>query len=512
MSSLTRSSRDAAAWVMSPADRAATTAPRAALLSVEQCYAADRAAARSGVATSDLMERAGRAVAAAVRARYAPFPTVVLCGPGNNGGDGFVAARLLAKAGWPVRLGLLGDQSGLTGDAAAMATRWHGPVEPMGPEFVMGARLIVDAVFGAGLARPVEGDAARTLEAARASGVVVVAVDVPSGVSGDTGAALGPVCPARLTVTFFRRKPGHLLLPGRTLCGEVIVADIGIPEAVLDGLGVATWANEPELWERALTWPRAEDHKYSRGHVLVIGGGATGSGAARLAALAALRAGAGAVTTVVGKDAAAVHAAHQTSVMIAVADDTAALRRQLADERRNALLIGPGAGAASRDSVLALLATGRAIVLDADALSAFADDRETLFRALGPHALLTPHDGEYRRLFPHQGDRLARARLAAEESGAVVLLKGADTVVASPDGRAVINTNAPPWLATAGAGDVLAGLAVGLMAQGLDAFRAGAAAAWLHGAAASALGPGLISEDLVDAIPGARARLAARGN
>ncbi|MEX2648000.1 MAG: NAD(P)H-hydrate dehydratase [Alphaproteobacteria bacterium] len=498
---------------MSPADRAGFTAPSAALLSVEQCYAADRAAARSGVATIDLMERAGRAVTAAVRARYAPCPTTVLCGPGNNGGDGFVAARLLAGAGWPVRLGLLGESARLTGDAATMAGRWRGAVEPMGPELVHGARLVVDAVFGAGLARPVEGDAARTLEAARASGAPVVAVDVPSGVAGDTGAALGPVCPARLTVTFFRRKPGHVLLPGRTLCGEVIVGDIGIPESVLDGLGVATWANEPELWERALPWPGAEDHKYSRGHVLVIGGGATSSGAARLAALAALRAGAGAVTTVVGHDAAAVHAAQQTSVMIAVADDVIALRRQLADARRNALLIGPGAGtsAATRESVLALLATGRAIVLDADALTVFADDRETLLRALGPHVLLTPHDGEYRRLFPHQGDRLARARLAAEESGAVVLLKGADTVVAAPDGRAAINTNAPPWLATAGAGDVLAGLAVGLMAQGLDAFRAGAAAAWLHGVAAAALGPGLISEDLVDAIPDARARLAARG-
>ncbi len=490
---------------------------RSALLTVADCTAADRAAAALGVATLDLMENAGRAVAAAIRVRFVPCPTLVLCGPGNNGGDGFVVARRLAEAGWPVRVALLGERTRLAGDAAAMAARWPGAVEELHPRVVAGAGLIVDALFGAGLARPVEGAAAAALGAASSSGRPVVAVDLPSGVTGDGGAVLGTACPARLTVTFVRRRPGHVLLPGRELCGEVVVADIGVPDAALDTIAPHAWINGPELWESALRWPRATDHKYARGHGLVVGGGATTSGAGRLAARAALRAGAGLVSVVASPESAAVHAAHQTSVMTLIAATDQDFARILDDERKNAILIGPGAGVgkATRARVEAVLGSGRATVLDADALTSFADDPRALFhvptpRGLGPHVLLTPHDGEYARLFRHEGDRLARARAAAKESGAVVLLKGADTVIAAPDGDAVIEAGAPPWLATAGSGDVLAGIALGLMAQGLGAFTAAAAAAWLHGRAATSLGPGMISEDLVEALPTALAGLAAR--
>jgi NAD(P)H-hydrate epimerase len=487
-----------------------TPTAKAAILSVAQCHAADRAAAAEGVPTQALMERAGQAVAALIRARRTPCPTTVLCGPGNNGGDGFVAARLLKDASWPVRVALLGARAALKGDASVMADRWAGPVEPLGPESITGARVIVDALFGAGLARPLEGDAARAVAAMGRSGALIVAIDVPSGLEGDTGAARGPVARAHATVTFFRRKPAHVLLPGRTLCGEVIVADIGIPETVLSSLNVDTWANQPALWEDALRWPGPEDHKYSRGHALVVGGGPTTSGAARMAALAALRAGAGAVTVAVRREAAAVHAAHQTSVMIAEADDKAAFAGLIGDERRTAFLIGPGAGvdAFTRSRVDAILATGRPTVLDADALTVFAgEERPT---NLGPHVLLTPHEGEYRRLFNDEGDRLSRARRAAGASGAIVLLKGSDTVIAAPDGRSIINGNAPAWLATAGAGDVLAGVALGLMAQGMATFEAAAAAAWLHGRAASLLGHGMTSESLIEALPLALRGLAAR--
>ena len=472
-----------------------------ALFSVAEMYAADAAAARAGTPGLTLMENAGRAVAQAIVRRWAPRPVAVLCGPGNNGGDGFVVARLLAEAGWPVRLGLLGARERLKGDAAAMAERWEHPVEPLDPALLEGEPLVVDALFGAGLARPLEGVPLALAEACAAQGLACVAVDVPSGIHGDTGEALGGSFQAALTVTFGRRKYGHLLLPGRAHAGEVVVADIGIPEAAIDELKLRVHENGPALWQGLLPGPEAADHKYSRGHALVVGGDGAHSGAARLAARAALRIGAGLVTVHAPEAALPVYAAQLTAVMVASLDD---LGTALADARRNALLIGPGCGVspATRARALQSLGAGKRCVLDADALTAFQDEPTTLFAALGPDAVLTPHEGEYRRLFAHEGDKLARARAAAAECGAAVVLKGADSVIAAPDGRAAINANAPPALATAGSGDVLAGFILGLLAQGMPAFEAAAAGVWLHGAAAAAFGPGLIAEDLSESLPG----------
>ncbi len=489
--------------------------PRAsALLTVAESYAADAAAAREGISGETLMEAAGRAVADAVRARWAPRPVVVLCGPGNNGGDGFVAARHLTAAGWPVTLALLGAREALKGDAATMAGRFAGAVLPLAPEVVAPGALVIDALFGAGLSRAIEGAPRAALEAAAERAEAVIAVDVPSGIDGDTGAVLGFAAPAALTVTFFRRKPGHLLLPGRTFCGEVVVADIGIPEATLDAIAPKTYVNGPALWGARFPWPRAEDHKYRRGHALVVGGPIARTGAARLAARAALRAGAGLVTVATSREALPVYAAALTAVMTAVADDEAAFAALLADPRRNAVLVGPGCGVTpeTRARVLAALREGKACVLDADALTVFENDPEQLFDTISSPCLLTPHEGEFVRLFgalEAEGGKPARARAAARASGAAVLLKGADTVIADEAGFAVVNDNAPPTLATAGAGDALAGFALGLLAQGMDPFDAGCAAAWLHGAAAARLGPGLIAEDLAEALPGALERLAA---
>ena len=470
------------------------------LLSVAEMYAADEAAARAGTPGLTLMENAGRAVVDAIVQRWAPRPVSVLCGPGNNGGDGFVAARLLAEAGWPVRVGLLGDRTRLKGDAAAMAARWAGPVEPLDPALFDGAPLVVDALFGAGLARPLEGAALALAGASADRDLPCVAVDIPSGIHGDSGAVLGKAFRATLTVTFARRKTGHLLLPGRVHAGKVTVADIGIPASVIAALGIRAHENAPALWQALLPGPTPADHKYSRGHALVVGGDGAHSGAARLAARAALRVGAGLVTVHAPEAAIPVYAAQLTAVMVASAAD---LGEALADERRNALLIGPGCGASptTRAQTLRALGAGKRCVLDADALTAFKDDPAALFAALGPDAVLTPHEGEYRRLFAHDGDKLTRARAAARESGAVVVLKGADCVIAAPDGRAAINANAPPTLATAGSGDVLAGLILGLLAQKMGAFEAAAAGVWLHGAAAAAFGPGLIAEDLAETLP-----------
>jgi NAD(P)H-hydrate epimerase len=480
-----------------------------ALLTPAEMAAADRAAIAAGIHGIELMEKAGRAVAAALAGRWSPRPVAVLCGPGNNGGDGFVAARRLAAEGWPVRLGLLGEAARLTGDAAHHAALWRGTIEPLTPALLDGAALVVDAIFGAGLSRPVDGTARLMIEALARSRLPSIAVDVPSGLDGATGQVMRTAAPAVLTVTFFRRKPGHLLLPGRLLCGETVLADIGIPAAVLDRIQPRTHENAPALWREAYPWPQLDGHKYRRGHALIAGGEVM-TGAARLAARAAARIGAGLVTVAAPQSAWPIYAAALTGVIVRPVARPEDFAELLTDARRNAILLGPGGGTgeAMRHNVLAALATGRAVVLDADALTVFAEQRDTLFAAINGRCVLTPHEGEFARLFPGiGGDKLVRARAAASASGAVVLLKGADTVIAAPDGRAVVNANAPPDLATAGSGDVLAGLVTGLSAQGLDPFRAAAAACWIHGDAAAAFGPGLVAEDIIESVPGALRRL-----
>jgi len=482
-----------------------------ALLTPSEMAAADCAAIAGGAAGAQLMETAGRAVAEIVLERWSPRPVTVLCGPGNNGGDGFVAARHLAAAGWPVRLGLLGEPGALGGDAAHHASLWRGSVEKLDPVLLDGAGIVIDAIFGAGLSRDVDGAARAAIEAMASAGLPIIAIDVPSGLDGATGTVRGAAAPATVTVTFFRKKPGHLLLPGRALCGELVLVDIGIPAQVLAAIAPKTHENGPALWLEAFPWPRLDGHKYARGHAL-IAGGAVMTGAARLAARAAQRIGAGLVTLAAPSAAWPVYAAALASVIVRPVADGAAFAELLADERRNAILLGPGAGveATTRTAVLAALATRRAVVLDADAITVFADDPATLFAAIAGPTVLTPHEGEFRRLFAAPGDKLARAQAAAGQSGAVVLLKGADTVIAAPDGRAVINANAPPDLATAGSGDVLSGLVTGLLAQGLDAFRAASAACWLHGDAAERFGPGLIAEDIVETLPASLRALKSR--
>lgn len=484
---------------------ASLTAPfprSAALLSVDEMGRADAMTIAGGNPGIDLMEAAGRAVAQAALSRWMQRPVLVACGPGNNGGDGFVAARYLRQAGWPVTVALLGDVGALKGDAALAADTWQGDLYPLTADLLSESvlqdnPLLIDAVFGAGLARAIDGQAAAFLTAAE--GLDSIAVDMPSGVHGDTGDVLGTALPAVATVTFFRKKPGHLLMPGRDLCGDVIVADIGIGETVLDAIAPHQAENELALWASDLRWPQTGGFKYSRGHGVVLGG-AQMTGAARMAAGAARRVGAGLMTIASPDEARLVYATDAPGLLIADDKDWQEL---LADPRKNAYLVGPGAGVGERTRLLALsvLSAGRDLVLDADGLTSFAEADDGLFEALTEDCVLTPHDGEFARLFDSDGGKLERTRRAARDSGAVIVLKGADTVIAAPDGRAAINTNAPPDLATAGSGDVLAGLILGLRAQGVSAFQAACAAVWMHGAAASAFGPGLIAEDLIDALP-----------
>lgn len=486
-----------------------------AVLSVAEMYRADQAAMAAGVPGPVLMENAGAGIARAVQAAWEPQPVLVLAGPGNNGGDGFVVARHLGAAGWPVRLGLLGDRGRLSGDAAHHAALWEGEILPPEPALFDDAALVVDALFGAGLSRPLDGIAATMVQALAERGLPVVAVDVPSGLSGDSGVPLGELCvSADLTVTFFRKKPGHLLLPGRQLCGRIEVVDIGIPASALEGIAPRTYENGPPLWQGGYPWRQADSHKYDFGHVLVRGG-AVVTGAGRLAADAALRIGAGLVTVASPPESLPIYAQANPSLIMAPLGDGNSWDGLLEDRRRNAVLVGPGNGVdeATRQAALAALAAGRRLVLDADGLTAFQDRQDLLFTAIADHAgdcLLTPHDGEFHRLFPDlEGSKLERARAAARRSGATLLLKGGDSVVAAPDGEAVIETQAPPWLATAGSGDVLAGMIAGLLAQCMPALAAASAATWVHGACARQLGVGLIASDVAGALPVVLQRLAA---
>lgn len=481
------------------------------VLTVAEMAAADRAAIAAGVSEFALMEAAGRAVAEAAAAMLPPGgPVLVLCGPGNNGGDGFVAARHLAARGHGVRLAATRAPESYGGAAGRHAALWTGPVERLAPEHGgAGSGLVIDALFGAGLDRPLAGAAGAVVEGLSERRARVLAVDVPSGLLGDSGEAAGGLAlPAEATVTFCRKKPAHLLLPGRTLCGRVTVADIGIPDACVAALSPRLSEAGPWL-AGFLPQRRAGSHKYDFGYLL-IRGGAEMTGAARLSARAALRSGAGLVGLAAPSAVLPVYAGVAASLILLAAEDEAGWRQALADERRNALLVGPGNGrdAATRRAVLDALATGRALVLDADALTAFAGEAGLLAQARRGPLVVTPHEGEFARLFPDlTGGRLQRARAAAERLGGVVLLKGSDTVIAAPDGRAAINGSAPPALAVAGSGDVLAGLVGGLLAQGLPAFEAAALAAWLHGRLAAGAGRGLIADDLPDRLPALYAAL-----
>ncbi|MGY4479507.1 NAD(P)H-hydrate dehydratase [Bradyrhizobium sp. USDA 3364] len=489
------------------------------VLTTTEMERADRLTIAAGTPGFALMMSAGQAVAEAAMDLVEQGPIVVVAGRGNNGGDGFVAAAELAARGREVSVILLCERDSLQGDAALAAKGWKYPVLPFNPQALGKPALIIDALFGAGLNRPVKGDPLDMIAAINANGTPVLAVDLPSGVNGTSGAVMGAAVQATETVTFFRKKPAHLLLPGRMYCGRVRVADIGIDPRVLDEIKPLTAENVPQAWRLSFPVPRIDGHKYARGHAVVVSGDIASTGAARLAARAALRAGAGLVTLASPRDALAVNAAALTAVMVRAVDNPIQFAELLDDRRLNACVIGPGAGvsARTRDFVHTALSAQRHLVLDADALTSFAGTPDRLFEAIkasdGQQVVLTPHEGEFPRLFSdisnkHPGrSKLERVRAAAERSGAVVLLKGADTVVASPDGRAIIAGNAPPWLATAGAGDVLSGIIAGFLAQGVAAFEAAGIGVWLHGEGASEAGPGLIAEDLTEVLPAVFRRL-----
>ncbi|HMF07340.1 MAG TPA: NAD(P)H-hydrate dehydratase [Methylocella sp.] len=515
------------------------------LLTNQEMAEADRRTIAGGTPGSVLMEHAGAAVAKAAAGLLTPRGRVAIyCGPGNNGGDGFVAARVLSEQGFDVELALLGSAELLRCDAAQAAKSWTGKTLAVDELALDSAGLVIDALFGAGLSRDLDGQAKDLITAlnewTQRTRKPIVAVDVPSGIDGTTGQIRGAAIKAARTVTFFRRKPGHLLLPGRAHCGVTTVADIGIPASILETISPKTFVNGPAVWVHHFSVPRAEGHKYSRGHALVLSGGAAYTGAARLAARGALRAGAGLVTVATPSEALNIHASALTAIMTRVCDDPGGLTKLLSDKRKNAVVIGPGLGVGEKTRAFVCAALDgdqeyavprRGVVLDADGLTSFEGhlyDLAELIRRSGKNVVLTPHDGEFARLFGHRGrngeskwagllpskqdlpalldalhsaSKLERARAGSVLSAATIILKGADTAVTCPDGRATIAEDLPPWLATAGSGDVLAGIVGGLLAQNMPPFEAALAAVWLHGAAARHFGPGLIAEDISENLP-----------
>ncbi len=477
--------------------------PSTALYSVAEMNEADRLTIKAGISSLTLMETAGLSVARIIKNHLAPVCTLVLCGPGNNGGDGFIIGRILKELGWEVRVGLLGTKDQLKGDVALAADGWTGILEFAAPNLLEGTRLVVDAMFGAGLNRELTGEALAIVEAMKIrrerGDCRIVAVDVPSGLDGNTGQILGCVAPADFTVTFHRAKPGHLLMPGRSLCGDIKIMDIGISECAINAVRPNQSRNNPSVWSDELPVRSAGDHKYSRGHAL-INGGSQMTGAALLAAEAARRVGSGLATITSDPISANIYRSHILGGLVSVCGRASDFEKLLSNQRHNAILIGPGNGVTENTKKFAeiALASQKPVVLDADALTVFSERVEHLARVILGQVVITPHEGEFRRLFPKFDnlDKLSKARRAAEILDAVVVLKGVDTVIADSTGFALINENAPPWLATGGSGDILAGTITGLLAQGMSPFLAAAAAVWLNGEAAAKVGPNLLAEDL----------------
>lgn len=479
------------------------------IITPTEMSAIDSDAAESGIDSFGLMTSAGLAVsAAALRLYPQALRFVVLCGPGNNGGDGYIAATALQRSGAEVAVHALGDSARLTGDAARAHAQWAKSVETLAIYRPEPGDVVIDALFGAGLSRAVPDDVALVMQAVGRAGIPVIAVDLPSGLDGLTGQVLGDSFRAGHTVTFMARKPGHLLLPGRTLCGSLEVFDIGIPERILRNHISGLCENGPHLWAGLAHTLDPSAHKFKRGHLAIFSGGPLSTGAARLSAAAGLKAGAGLVTVASASAALTANAAHLSAVMLKQIEDAAALSDWLVDRRISAFVLGPGFGDLERARQFTLMLGDRALVLDADGITAFKADPAPLFNAFSggkPRLVMTPHDGEFARLFADIDadqtlSKIDRALAAAKRSHAVIVYKGADTVIAAPDGRAAINANAPPWLATAGSGDTLAGIIGAHLAQGMPTFEAAAAGVWRHGRAGAKAGEGLTADDLTAAI------------
>lgn len=462
-----------------------------ALYTIDQIKQAEKLTKDAGVEEIDLIERAGRGIAEFIANRFDRRPVVFLCGPGSNGSDGFIAANILDRAGWNVRVYCSKPVVMMEGVTAQAAKMWTGDIEMLSEIVLDDDYIVVDAVLGSGLNRALPSEITETFNAVRQEDVTVVAVDVPTGLRSDL--TVDPnTLKANYTITTTRPRIEHVLQPGAQYCGRIHVIDIGINPTTFAGMDVSAHLNSPELWSHYWRVPDSHTHKYIRGHVGILGGSEL-IGASRLAVSGAMRSGAGLGTIVTTKEAAKVYqAVVAPEVMVRGFDNAKEAADKMQERHVSVCLIGPGAdeSLSMEDLARECAEHDMQVVLDGDALGNVPLEYATV---------ITPHDGEFARMFPDLVDipnKLDRAKKAAAKANCIVVLKGMDTIIASPDGRAYVNNKASPWLSTAGSGDVLAGSVAGCLAQKLPPFEAACSAVWIHGTASLKLSPGMVASEL----------------
>lgn len=473
----------------------ATIKDQFAVLPTVKIQELERQVIEGGSSVVELMDRAASGIVEEILSHFTVRPTLILCGPGNNGGDAYAVALKLIEKGWPVEaMDIVGSSS----EAAQHYKRlYKKPFLPFSTHDLDHFDLLIDGIFGIGLKRELPQEIQAFIHNVNVRRIPVVSIDMPTGVDSDTGDVRGASLHAKLTITFNYRKPAHLLYPGKLSCGDVILKDIGLGQSPNPNILV----NHPELWFDDFPIPNPLDHKYHRGHALLLGGEEY-TGATQLASLAARRAGAGLVSIACSEKTHSIYALSAPGTLTKIVRDSKGWVEVLKDVRKNAFLLGPGLEptAVARERVLAALATKRPVILDAGALNAFAPENiKTLFSACHDQVIFTPHEGEFKEIFGSLGgSKIERTLQAARQSGAMIYLKGADSVIASPAGQILLQENAPPWLATAGTGDVLAGMILGFLAQGVKPLQACGVASWVHGESAQQAGFGMIAEDLLD--------------
>ncbi len=471
------------------------------ILTAEQICKASALTIEAGTTAKELMHSFGHEVTDLIRSLYKRQPVLILAGPGKNGSDGLVIANHILEQRWPVRVCFIGNVDELSTEAKAAYEKYPWEILSLSELGQIEEDLIIDSLFGSGLNREIASPLSDLIHDLNQSSKQIISLDIPSGIGSESGQILGMAFKATHTISFLRPKFGHLLFPGKAHCGQLHLINSGILEATVSALRVKYWQNEPFYWRSLFPRPKTSDHKYSRGHALIFGGDRM-TGAARLTARAARRTGAGLVTIASHDQVRSVYQ-YDTGVIV---DSWENWDKLLNDPRIGTVAIGPGAETTMLKSyVISLCKYKKRMVLDADVLTAFSNERDFLFQNIQSNSVLTPHEGEFRKLFPELIDapigRVQQALEAAKQSRSIVVFKGNQTVIAAPDGRAFFNNGAPPTLATAGTGDVLTGIITGLLAQGVPAFEASAMAVWIHGEAAKQFGAGLIAEDLPDLLP-----------
>ena len=497
------------------------------LFTITEMQMADRLAIEAGISGVFLMEQAGICVTSHFeRISDGPCRITILAGPGNNGGDAFVVARLLKQRAYKIDMfefcAKNRQEGGVQSDAKFMKEKWleiGGQIHSLSNisdirEKLDQSDMLIDGLFGAGLNRDIEEPLLSVIDEINRSNLEVLAIDIPSGVNGDTGQIMGTAIKASQTCSFHRPKQGHYLYPGRDMCGELNIENIGIPARVNNQILSKQHINTPDLWRDSLNRRAINSHKYHQGSVLVASGDQTMQGASVLSSNAAVEVGAGLVTMTVAKKEPQPHPKSYAAIMLASlpeGEEGKGLDTLISSKKITASLIGPGSmpSVKTQERALALLKTSKGVVLDAGALTAFKGQQELLSAGiknrdvLVPSVVLTPHEGEFKALFPDLNvkNKIEAAREAAKRMSAVIVLKGADTVIASPDERVIVNANAPATLASAGTGDVLAGIIVGLIANiATPLFEAAAAAVYIHGECANKISTELVADELIDHI------------